>query len=846
MARNRRREGGMRRGGGRNEGGTANTVPLPPGVRSLASRNHHPGLALDKFAASVTRSFESPKDRSATVQKPTIEQVVRLANEFPRDLYALLARRRQVTLDAVGALQFDAATVGPLTLHLARASSLENAGIALHRTYGFPYLPGTGLKGLARSYAETVWFPAQFRSADGNRSEPAGAEEAERAASAWRDIEAVFGWSPGSDGRKPYKPKTIPRPDDDASAGSIVFHDAWGTVPPRMQTDILNNHHPDYYRNAEPPGDWEDPIPVYFLTIAPEQTFRFALSLRRGADDDEARRTDRRRLALARDWLLGALLALGAGAKTSAGYGRFELRSTSADQTPEQQVAEALRPWRTAEELGLRRSARVDVELASPAFLAGPHQFGPEAAAGCDLRPATLRGLLRWWWRTMHSGFVDARGLSRLESLIFGDTNQSASLQLAVRRVDTASKTDRPQEYNFKDGFRPKDDIKRRLQLADPPNKKTTQGLFYASYGMDDGGRNQPRHRYFRAPGSRWCVELVARPALDPDHPRSEPLLSADLVLEQGLLALWLLCHFGGIGSKSRKGFGSLRWLDPPPPCHDLDGCRTAAADLRAAQGLPSRFNPALAQSPALGLPRLPWPRILEVPVDSPIVWQVLDHVGFAYQRVAQQFAHQEAKLALGLPRKIHGPRKDGPIPRVQRRETWKPPKELRANELRRHASPVIIHVEPAERGHIVRTIAFPSPRLPDLKASQAFLAEFLEQFESYLRRPPAGGATSTGGRGAPAPSDRGGSRPAAPAATPPRGPSRSNPNLPKPGDRVTARLLEEKTKKGGWRAVHVATGIDGPIVNSKETPGDWKAGQEVELIVASANDQQISFRWKG
>ena len=39
------------------------------------------------------------------------------------------------------------ATSGRLTLHLARASALENAGLCLHPLYGFTYLPGTGLKG---------------------------------------------------------------------------------------------------------------------------------------------------------------------------------------------------------------------------------------------------------------------------------------------------------------------------------------------------------------------------------------------------------------------------------------------------------------------------------------------------------------------------------------------------------------------------------------------------------------------------------------------------------------------------------------------------------------------------
>ena len=39
-------------------------------------------------------------------------------------------------------------------------------------------------------------------------------------------------------------------------------------------------------------------------------------------------------------------------------------------------------------------------------------------------------------------------------------------------------------------------------------------------------------------------------------------LVPANEVLRQGEAALWLLCRYGGIGSKSRKGFGSFADVD--------------------------------------------------------------------------------------------------------------------------------------------------------------------------------------------------------------------------------------------------------------------------------------------
>ncbi len=821
-----RRSSDRRGSTGRSQGsdtGRPNEIPLPHSARRWARHNQHPGLALDKLAESLDGNFEPPAKLSQQIQRPTIDKVVRLTAEFSKPLYTKLLAKQQRLVAALRAITFEGTTSGPVTLHLARASSLENAGIALHRVYGLPYLPATGLKGLARAYAETVWFPTQFRkTGDG---QPDGEEESRRAEEAWRKIESVFGWSPGSDRDKSsYKPRSIAPPEHDASVGAVVFHDAWCTQVPRLEADILNNHHSDYYqgRSPQPPGDWDDPVPVYFLTISAGQTFQFAVSLRR---HDRETPVAVESLELARQWLIGGLATLGGGAKTNAGYGRFDFSEQTVDAKV---LAEALKPWRTAEELGMRGRLQVELELATPAFLAGAEQFGDTAPAGCDLRPATLRGLLRWWWRTMHAGFLTAEQLRELESAIFGDTEQAAALQLTVKRGSDGG----VEEFNYKDGSKPKRDFKQEFGLAD---QKTTQGLFYAAYGMDDGRRNEPRRRFFRQPGQRWTIELVSRPVQRRDRKRIE--LTARQVLDQASAALWLLSRYGGVGSKSRKGFGSLQWVSGNEPCTTLDNCRTAGAELRAALGLSNRFLEKLAESPALGDPRPGWLASIEVPVPAENPWQVMDQVGLAYQTVAQQYKHQREKLALGLPRQIHGPLGGRPL-RHQKRENWQPAKRLSGPQGNRHASPVVIHVEPAEGGYVVRALAFPSAHLPDLAASRAFLKEFMRQFELNLRdfKPPAPRGRSQGRSSDPSGKSAG----VRSRDTTPR-----PPNLPKTGDRVRAVLSDERTRKGGWKAMHPATGMVGPIQNSGDVPGDWQPGQEVELVVRIATPREIAFRYE-
>ncbi len=67
---------------------------------------------------------------------------------------------------------------------------------------------------------------------------------------------------------------------------------------------------------------------------------------------------------------------------------------------------------------------------------------------------------------------------------------------------------------------------------------------------------------------------------------------------------------------------------------------------------------------------------------------------------------------------------------------------------------------------------------------------------------------------------------------------------LPKSGELVDARLLEQRTKGGGWRAMHEPSGLSGPIHNTAEVPADKKAGDQVKLVVASANAHEIAFRY--
>jgi CRISPR-associated protein Cmr6 len=176
----------------------------------------------------------------------------------------------------------EAAVVGRMIVGLGAESVLETA-IALHRTYGMPYIPGSSLKGLVAATAhQQLADPEWHKSTDQGKI------------GAWHRL--LFG--------------------DQESSGYVTFHDAlWipeGTALP-LDPDVMTVHHPNYYQGKDnaPAADWDSPNPVAFVTAHG----RFLLALTGPQEWAEK----------AMEILKIALEDYGAGAKTAAGYGRMQV-----------------------------------------------------------------------------------------------------------------------------------------------------------------------------------------------------------------------------------------------------------------------------------------------------------------------------------------------------------------------------------------------------------------------------------------------------------------------------------------------------------------------------------------
>ena len=96
--------------------------PLPgPLIEALAKCEREPGRSWDQWLPAACMDQQH--------QKAALAQVVETRGDPA--LLAGLRKRREAVLTEVAALQVRCVTAGPFTVHLARASALENAGLCL-------------------------------------------------------------------------------------------------------------------------------------------------------------------------------------------------------------------------------------------------------------------------------------------------------------------------------------------------------------------------------------------------------------------------------------------------------------------------------------------------------------------------------------------------------------------------------------------------------------------------------------------------------------------------------------------------------------------------------------------
>lgn len=271
-------------------------------AHGLTVRAPHLGLVFDKFIDTWLIDING----CWTVQKPgtgrddskqlkfgskrawleeTIARYKGAINVIQEGLTATLDRQKQL-IKVLGGDDIKMATDWRFVSGLGNGHPFET-GFIWHRTLSVPYLPGSAVKGSMRAWTDPTkgW---------GDMAK-------------WKDIKRLFGDT------------------DDDGVGALIVFDALPLSPPTIEIDIMNPHYAKYYAGdkgandrAIPPADYLSPTPIFFLTVAADQTFRFVLAPRCQKEANAA--SD---VALGCELLKEALSTLGAGGKTAVGYGVF-------------------------------------------------------------------------------------------------------------------------------------------------------------------------------------------------------------------------------------------------------------------------------------------------------------------------------------------------------------------------------------------------------------------------------------------------------------------------------------------------------------------------------------------
>ncbi len=293
-----------------------------------------------------------------------LRDIAELSPGFERQAQALRERQSRLLagLPEASYLCVAALTTSPLAVGTGVEHPIEN-GLLFFDPHGLPYVPGSTLKGMLRRAAEElalfeanangwtlglVWW---FLGLDPTASylDPKGQAESTWCEAYREHVQRHVGAQPSVTfawiaslpavrermetlrcdlrgfllGLQGASEEARRNRDALRVQGTWQCWDAFFS-PPRMRVEITNVHFKDYYQQGNAPHETGSPTPVYFLAVdaGVEVAFIVRNAERRG-ELGAPPHSDWK--GLAQSALERVFLQLGIGAKSSVGYGRFEM-----------------------------------------------------------------------------------------------------------------------------------------------------------------------------------------------------------------------------------------------------------------------------------------------------------------------------------------------------------------------------------------------------------------------------------------------------------------------------------------------------------------------------------------
>jgi CRISPR-associated protein Cmr1 len=314
-------------------------------------------------------------------------------------------------------------------------------------------------------------------------------------------------------------------------------------------------------------------------------------------------------------------------------------------------------------------------EIVTPMFIGGAH---PNDAP--EIRPPSVKGALRFWWRALQWGtcLKDANGdtclalkaLYQQEATLFGAAVEENRYGQGLCLIKLKQVQTQGIEENW------------------PRNNDAGAG--FLGYGLDATQNGNPHRRGIKQGRFTVCLAL-------------KPTVTAVQVQQlKNTLLIWGM--LGGLGSRSRRGFGSVAITKLNDQSFDfknvenyLDAIKSLIAAIQLAPSMPiyTTFNQSL--------------RITKAGHDQD-PRRLMDRLGSQYREARKQAGKGLAKLPFGLP--LAGNRGA-------------------SDEDNRRGSPLLMHIHPIGTEFVGLVTLIPAHFHPEY--SEGNRLEFYRPLQSFM-----------------------------------------------------------------------------------------------------------------
>lgn len=313
-----------------NDGKLKNYGNLIDYIYNNIDKYENTSLILEKLIKNDI--IEQPKNKSKFFRNRNITKIPKIVDNLPQrvtnqvESLEKLGYRNMFNNESNKCLNLK--TSSRLVVGLGGGHVLETS-LTLHHIFGIPYIPATALKGVVRMLS--FWEIAE------NRNKRTDKEIEELQKQIYDDIS-------GSEDEDILRHKLLFGTQN--FKGLLVFLDAYPDIQNTQEifdVDVMNPHYFQYYTKEETPGDWENPIPIVFLTVKKGIPFCFNVLFDESRtkeilNKENSFKETKKIKKILNQWLnnfpeltnfvnnllKSALEEYGLGAKTRVGYGRFE------------------------------------------------------------------------------------------------------------------------------------------------------------------------------------------------------------------------------------------------------------------------------------------------------------------------------------------------------------------------------------------------------------------------------------------------------------------------------------------------------------------------------------------